>query len=115
MDLKKIIRESLNDWDWADEITSDPIKFYFDQGFKSVGIFTDNNEDIKELLNNLYRLGYNWNKGSEPNHLYSGDGNLIIWVTKFGKTTNIQFSDTDWADEYGEDKDIIIDNPFGNL
>jgi len=112
MNLKRIIREEVNYFSWLDEIGSDPIKFYHDNGYKSVGIRTHSNQEVSELLKNLYSLGYSWGVGrKEPPYLYSGDGNLIIWVTKFINSVQIQFSDS----EYGEDGDLIIDNPFNNL
>jgi hypothetical protein len=120
MNLKKIIKEEMDDFDWIKDIKADPFIVYFDAGYESVGFIVKTIEENMKAQEMLFELGYDWRinlvmtarfKNKTKSFKYLNEGHpSMLWVEN---DKIILHSSIDHIEEV-LDTDIVIDNPFEN-
>jgi len=113
MNLKRIIREEMDDFDWIKDIKTDPFIGYFDTGYESVGFVVETPEENKKAQEMLFQLGYSWkgfNLGSGGFDILEKEHPRMLWA---GDDKTILHSSVDHI-KYVLSTDIVIDNPFEN-
>jgi hypothetical protein len=120
LNLKKIIKEEMDDFDWIKDIKADPFIGYFDAGYESVGFIVKTIEENMKAQEMLFELGYDWRinlvmtarfKNKTKSFKYLNEGHpSMLWVEN---DKIILHSSVDHIEEV-LDTDIVIDNPFEN-
>jgi hypothetical protein len=108
MNIKRIIREEMDDMDWIKDIKVDPFIGYFDTGYESVGFIVETIDESKEAQKMLFQLGYSWfaERGKEEFMMLDYEHPRMLWVDN---NKDILQSSIDYIEE---NTDIVINNPF---
>lgn len=94
MDIKKIIKEELDDFDWARDVPDDPLinkAFYFDP------IATDGDEDYRKLTQFFLDMGF-VNEYNSPLELVGRDEAVGLFTYKQLNSGKLCFVHTEYLD-----------------